>query len=188
MTDQTNYWRSLEYHDPAQILRRLRVLELELANVDLDPKVRRLRTSSFKKYREWRDAAVFTYGMGKATGRSIGYATEESADYDFVTAWRVNDEAFFCPVQLKEWVPTNLNPDTTLEALLDELRKYAPTSTVVAVKLNRAGRVDLSSMTIPRLRFAQLWFFWAAAPDARQWCLYGDALVMPTQFQFEYPT
>ena len=76
--DQLRHWGTLTYHDPARILRDLRALEHEVAGIK-DDKVRRLRTPTLKKYREWRDAALFTYGMSVAQERPMGYATEESA-------------------------------------------------------------------------------------------------------------
>jgi len=188
MRDPINYWRTLTYHDPALTLRRLRALELELAGVDLPLPVRRLRTREYKKYREWRDAALFTYGMGLAQSVDMRYATDEARDYDFVTMWRVNDEVSFCPVQAKELVPADLNADATLDDLLHGLSRYGgATKTVLAVKLNRRGRVNLASLKLPAIPFAQLWFFWAAARDASKWCLYGDALAQPGQLSFDYP-
>lgn len=100
-----NRWRKLQYHDPAERLRRLRAAEREIAGklrgAELDAGARdvlALRTPGLNKYREWRDAALFTYGMGLALGARIGVATEESGDYDFVAAWAEGDTAHFCPV------------------------------------------------------------------------------------------
>ncbi len=186
----TNHWRTLYYHDPAHVLRRLRATKRELANAlrDADNKVRCFRTTELNQYREWRDAALFTYGMGLATGVPVGYATEATSDYDFVTAWVDGDTAHFCPVQLKELVPAERNPEATLDGLLLELRKYAgPTQTVLAIRLNRRGRVDLAREW-PPVPFAQLWFFWASAPDSSEWSIYGDALGTPRQWAFDYPT
>jgi hypothetical protein len=39
VTDEINLWRSLTYHDPATILKRLRALEHELAGVEMDEMV-----------------------------------------------------------------------------------------------------------------------------------------------------
>lgn len=191
MADVTvNHWRTLRHHDPAHVLRRLRAAERALADAlrDADDKVRRLRTTELNKYREWRDAALFTYGMGLALNARVGYATEATGDYDFVTAWTRGDEAFFCPVQLKELVPADLNPGATLDGLLLKLRKYAgPTQTVLAIRLNRRGQLNLARGW-PPVPFAQLWFFWASAPDGNEWSIYGDALGAPQQWAFDYPT
>jgi hypothetical protein len=175
----------LEYHDPAEILRRLRSLEVRLQGADIDPKVLSLRTPSLNKYRERRDAAVFAYGMGLARSLDIGYAPEESSDYDFVTTWKDGGTQHFCPVQLKEIVPEALNPTATIDDLLAGLEKYSKTETVLAVKINR--RSDLVLREKPILPFAQLWFFWASAPGSSRWCLYGDVLADPAYFSYDYP-
>lgn len=188
MRDQLNHWRKLEYHDPAVILRRLRALEIEISGLDIDSQVRRLRTQELKKYREWRDAAVFSYGIGLAQGWSLTYATEERSDYDFVTRWCVEDTENFCPVQLKELPPADLNPSVSIEQILRGSSKVArKSSTVLAVKLNRRDQLDLTKIGIPSLPWQQLWLFWSTAPDATRWALYGDALNAPGQFEFEYP-
>ena len=184
----TNHWGTLHYHNPADVLRRLRALEHELATVEMDDDVRALRTTGLNQYREWRDAALFTYGMGLALGARIGFATEETTDYDFVTARVEGDAAHFCPVQLKELVPADRNPGATIDGLLHGLRKYgAETRTVLAIKLNREGHAILDR-DWPRIPFAQLWFFWASAPGAAEWSIYGDALGEPGQWAFDYPT
>ncbi len=183
-----NHWRTLHYHDPAHVLRRLRASEHELATVQMDDKVRWLRTTELNQYREWRDAALFTYGMGLAMGVPMGYATEATGDYDFVAGWVEGDTAHFCPVQLKELVPEDLNRGATLYGLLLKLRKYpGPTKTVLAVRLNRRGQINLDR-DWPPVPFAQLWFFWASAPGAARWSIYGDALGTPGQWAFDYPT
>jgi hypothetical protein len=184
-SDLLNHWRALEYHDPAEILRRLRSLEVDLQAADIDPKVLSLRTQSLSKYREWRDAAVFSYGMGLAKNVDIGYAPEERSDYDFVTTWKDGDTQHFCAVQLKELVPENLNPTSTINHLLAGMSKYAKTGTVLAVKINRRQGLELREK--PTLPFAQLWFFWASAPRSSRWCLYGDVLGDPAYFSYDYP-
>ncbi len=182
----TNHWGTLHYHNPADVLRRLRALEHELATVEMDDDVRALRTTGLNQYREWRDAALFTHGMGLAMGIRMGYATEATGDYDFVAGWVVGDTANFCPVQLKELVPEERNPGATVDGLLRNLKKYGPSRTVLAVRLNREGHLNLDR-DWPAVPFAQLWFLWASAPGAAKWSIYGDALGTPGQWAFDYP-
>jgi hypothetical protein len=59
-------WDKLKFHDPADILRRLRQLEWEIENIRMEQRVRRMRTNLLKKHREARDAALFCHGMGSA--------------------------------------------------------------------------------------------------------------------------
>jgi hypothetical protein len=183
-----NHWRSLKYHDPASLLVKLRELEIELAAADLDPKLLRLRLPELKKYREWRDAAVLCYGLGLAQGHQIGYATEEREDYDFVASWIDGTTQHFTPVQLKELVPADLNPEATLDDLLQKASRTLLTDTVLAIKLNRRGQIDLAEVRIPRLKWKQLWFFWSSSPNGQKWSIYGDALLDPGYFTFDYPT
>jgi hypothetical protein len=185
--DRWNYWKRINFYDPAKILRDLRRLEEDIAGIE-DPMVRRLRTPALKKYREWRDGALFTYGMGVAQGKEMLYATEESSDYDFVVAWAGESEHLFCPVQLKELVPADLNPRATLEGLLNGLPIYsAGSDTVLAVKLNRRGKMDRTKIRLPPIPFKQLWFFWCASQDGTRWGIFGDALKQPGQAVFAYP-
>ena len=183
MTINTNHWRTLEYYDPAYLLHGLRVAERATPR---DAKANELATWG-KRDREWRDAALFTYGIGIALGVKVGYAQEETGDYDFVTARISGTAATFCPVQLKELVPEERNPEDTIDGLLRKLSKYDETSTVLAMKLNRVGQVDLDRAW-PRIPFAELWLFWASKPDASEWSIYGDALGTPRQWAFDYPT
>jgi len=189
--DTLNRWRALTPHDPAQVLRRLRAVENEMAYADerLGPMVRRLRTREYKKEREWRDAALFTYLVGLAQGVDARYLTEEATDYDFVVTWRGEQVQHFCPVQLKELVPEDLNAKATLDDLLHGLKKYGgATRTVLAIKLNRRGRIQLGGLKLPPITFAELWFFWAGAPSTNELFLWGDALTRPRPWSFPYPT
>ena len=45
----TNHWGTLHYHNPADVLRRLRALEHELATVEMDDDVRALRTTGLNR-------------------------------------------------------------------------------------------------------------------------------------------
>lgn len=188
MTDEINLWRTLTYHDPATILRRLRLLEYNLVDIDMDERVRRLRTPGLKTYREARDAALFIHGMGLGKGVSMLYTPFERSDYDFVATWSEGNAQHFCPVQLKELVPADLNPSASIEDLLARLSDDRPkTSTVLAIKLNRRGQIGLQELKIPRLAYNQVWLFWASSPDATKWCLFGDALAEPGYFAYDYP-
>ena len=183
-----NRWSKLKYHEPAQILRGLRTLEIELTSVEMDERVRRLRTPGLKQYREWRDAALFLYGLGLEQGRDIQYATLEEEDYDFVARWPDSATFHFCPVQLKELPPGDLNSKANLEQIIaGSTKDPRPTSTVLAVRLNKAGSIDLDGVRISSVPWRQIWFFWASAPNSSRWTVYGDALSNPGRFSFDYP-
>jgi hypothetical protein len=194
MDDRLNAWRRLEYHDPGRVLRELKgaagdvAAEAEKLGVSLDPLSLRLRTSPLKKYREWRDAAIFTYGMGLAKGLTIGYATHEAEDYDFITAWVIENQSYFCPVQLKELPPEDLNPNAKIADLIASLQKYpSRTDCVLAVKLSRKPELDLVSLRIPQAPFAEVYFFWQTTPTLGKYILYGDLKGEPGAFEYAYP-
>ncbi len=75
--------------------------------------IRNLRTNTLKELREGRDAALFSLGASRALGVPVGFARYEAADYDFVLTARIGDVQHFSPIQLKEWVPPDLNPEQT---------------------------------------------------------------------------
>jgi len=194
MNDRLNAWRALEYHDPARVLRELKVAAVQVeaeANrlgITLDPLSLRLRTTPLKKYREWRDAAIFTYGMGLAKGLKMGYATHEAEDYDFVTAWVLDEQSYFCPVQLKELPPADLNPDARIGDVIESLRKYpSSTESVLAVKLSREPELDLVSLRIPKAPFKEVYFFWQTTPAPENYILCGDLKEEPGAFEYSYP-
>ena len=188
VTDEINLWRSLTYHDPVTILKRLRALEVQLEGVGMDERVRRLRTPGLKTYREARDAALFVYGMGLAKGVAMAYTPFEWSDYDFVATWAEGTTQHFCPVQLKELVPADLNPGASIEELLGKLSSPRPkSSTVLAIKLNRRGKLELQNLKFPSMPYAQAWLFYATSPDGNRWSLFGNGLDNPGYFPYSYP-
>ncbi len=188
MGDVLNAFKQLNYRDPEADLRRLREVEVWMAGMDADPKVRSLRTAGLKPYREWRDAALFSYGMGHAFGVPMFYAPIENSDYDFVTTWVLDGTKHYCPVQLKELVRADLNADATAADILDAVRsKYSPSDTVLAVNLNREGRFDFAGLDFRGMPFREVWFFWAAAHGGSKWAIQGDMLGSPTRHFFDYP-
>jgi hypothetical protein len=180
-------WSKLSYEDPEPVLRRFRTLEVAHSVVDLDPLIRRLRSSQLKGPREVRNAAIFTHGMAAAIGTKVYFAAIESSDYDFVTTWQIADQQKFCSVQLKELVPVDLNSNQRLPDLLASLEKYQPTRTALAVLLNKPWQMDVKDIPAVARRFSQLWFFWLASPDGNNWKIQGDALAVPATYDFRYP-
>lgn len=181
----------LEYFDPKTVLENLRRVELNLPNDGIAERVRALRTSDLKPFREARDAALFAYGQSCVQGHAVGFAPVEDQDYDFVTTWAVGDTRHVCTVQLKELVPEELNPNATINDLLEKLCKYgrAP-DLIVAVKMNRLGRFDPAEVRVPpSLHIGGLWMFCAITPDQNEWAMWGD-FIPPANLgraNFSYP-
>ena len=194
MSDRTNLWRTLEYLDPARFLLELRVAEELMLDtsarlgIALDPLSLRLRTQPLKPHREWRDAALFVYGMGLSKRITIALAPYEAEDFDAITKWVLDGQPFYCPLQLKELPPADLNEHLTLKDLLDSLHRYqGSTDTVLAIKLSRKPEIDLLSLRVPEVPFAEVYVFWANAPYSASFIIYGDLKQSPTPFEFTYP-
>jgi hypothetical protein len=185
-----NWSKLKEWFDPGRTLRELRAVELQIAGQPIDPRVRALRTRGLQKYNEWRQAALFCQGISSLIGTTLYFAPVEAEAHDYVTK-RVDHGAkttTFTPLQLKELVPSETNPDATLEGILADLTKYSTASdTIVAVYINRRGTTDLNTIKVPRLNLGELWLFWAASEDQSSWQLYGDLLKGAALHDFSYP-
>jgi hypothetical protein len=169
-------------------LARLRTLDVQVASSDLPEKVKQLRTNELKSMRELREAAIFCYGMGKRIGRTVYLAPGESQDYDCVASWVVGNEQHFAPVQLKEVVPTALNPSASLPAVVASLAKYVDSKHLtVAIHLNQQTHFDPATLVAPPLSIAALWVFAAVTPNQAAWGLWGNFLETPSGTRFEYP-
>lgn len=181
----------LSYRDPRAILVDLRRLELQIASVEIDPRVRHLRTNDLRNVRELRSACLFCYGMSELTGQKYAVAHSEAADYDVVATWIKDGTQSFAPIQLKELPPTVINPTASLQEIIDGLAKYpGSTDLTVAVHVNRATRFLPSELTIPPLRLAALWVFAGISPDQSRWGIWGNLLEPRDSWQagtFDYP-
>ena len=62
------------------------------------------------------------------------------------------------------------------------------TDLVVAFHINRGVFVDFTTLRIPSLPIAELWFYGALSESQDEWVLYGNALNMPRSYTFAYPT
>lgn len=181
--------KQLEYGDPLGFLMELRRIEPMVANSNLPEAVRTLRTNSLREWKEAREAALFCVGMSERIGVPIRFARSENHDYDFVAMWMKDDIRHFAPVQLKEVVPSQINPKLTLQALIEQLgEKYVDSSDLtVAIYLNRETTFDLATLHVPPLRLGALWIFGGISPDQTEWGLWGDLLDGPIGTRFEYP-
>jgi hypothetical protein len=115
------------------------------------------------------------------------FASVEHADYDAVVRWRRQNEQFFTPIQLKEYVPAKLNSEAMLEALLEGLSRYSSSSDlVVVVYLNRRFRLVLGPVYCPRLNLGGVYLIGVIAQD--KWLLVGNLLDEAAGISiFDYP-
>ncbi|WP_152976343.1 hypothetical protein [Methyloglobulus morosus] len=112
----------------------------------------------------------------------------EESDFDSVFTWLDNGIQNFAPVQMKELVPEYTNANTTLEQIIDKLRKYVDSSElVVGIKLNRQTSIDFSTVDVSRLPVAEVWMFGATAEDQSKWSLFGRKGEQWVQYEYELP-
>jgi hypothetical protein len=175
--DRLRLFSSLRYGSPKGFLIALRELEPRVATSELSAREKSLRTNELKPWRELRDAALFCHFMAERFGTEVLIAKAESDDYDSVATWEREDDRVFSPVQLKEVVPAELNPNSDVQAIINGLSKYAPAPDLTAaIHLNRAGPFDPRTLVIPKLPVRSLWVFGSVNADASQWVLIGDLL------------
>jgi len=127
--------------------------------------------------------------MAERLGTDIRVAKTESADYDSVATWVRDEDRVFSPIQLKEVVPEELNPNANVQAIIDGLAgKYAPAPDLTAaIHLNRSGSFDPRVLVIPKLPVQSLWVFGSVNPDASRWVLVGDLLGDVRVSEHDYP-
>src|SRR5258706_16193827 len=106
----------LDYRDPSPFLRRMRVLEDRISRSRLPGAHEGLRTNKLKRWRETRDVALFCVGISARIGQTVYLARSESQDYDFIARWVTGDTRRFTPIQLKEVVPSDLNPIASVQS------------------------------------------------------------------------
>jgi hypothetical protein len=174
--------------NPEEALRQLRAVEILIAQSDLAPKVRALRTNKLNRDRELREAALFCYGQQCRMQQRVHFYPVEASNYDFVATWTCGDVQHYAPVQLKEVVPQELNPRSSIQAIIEGLARYSSArELVVAIHVNQEGRFDPKHLQLPRLSIAELWIFGAASRDQSKWFLFGDMLTEPKYSYFDYP-
>ena len=183
----------LEYGDPRGFLVELRKLEIGIAENEMPDRVRRFRTNGLKPEREMRDAALFCLGMSERLGLQVRFAPVEEGDFDFVASWSLDDVVHYCPVQLKEVVPEDMNSNASIEVVLESLKKYSDSKDVtVAIRLNNSARFDPAALKVPTtLAIGGMWVFGSVSRDQSKWALWGDFLrpgAVPFGIGFDYPT
>jgi hypothetical protein len=179
--DRLNQWAGLTYCSPRpNLLHELRREGYwhQLGGRSTFPD--EITHPKWKARTELLDAMVLTHGLRLLRpDLEIAFAMFEDQDYDFVLRSGSADKPGYSPVQLKVLVSTGVNPELTIERLLDKLQKYRDAlDLTVVVKIDRPG-VDVRILKIPPLRLGGLWFFGPLSETVDRWFLYGDCLNAP---------
>ena len=180
----------MEWVDPRQLLVNLRWLEFNLPP-DMNERLRHLRTNSLREWQEARYAALFAYGISNAVLHlPTRLSKTEKVDFDAVMKWQKNGEDHYSPLQIKELPPDDINPDVSLDDILDKLGKYSGEDNLtVVVCLNRRTRIKFQPWDREsKPRISELWYLGCTDAYQSKWFLYGSALEKnPRRFDFEYP-
>jgi hypothetical protein len=142
--------------------------------------------SVWKTITENLDAAIFAHGTRQFfLERDVCFAPFEAQDHDFALRFGPAEKPIYCPVQLRVFVSTDVNPMLTPESLPNRLRKYSDAANLVAaVKIDRRG-ADPRGFKVPPLQVGELWFFGPrpGVTDGRY--LSGDRLGTQQWVEFE---
>ena len=186
---QIRSFANLEYGDPHDFLIRLKSFELENDLLHTPKRIRTLRTNPLESVREIRDAALFCVGMSEFLGHKVYFSPSEAQDYDFVARYSDGFTIHYCPVQLKEIVPAELNPDASIQTIINKLINYSDLSSItVVIRLNRKERFEPVKVSIPEnIKIGGLWVYGSISPDQREWCLWGDFCSGDAGITYYYP-
>jgi hypothetical protein len=174
---------------PRELLPSLRDLQIAVAASDLPWNVKSLRKRTFKGYQEAWHATLFSFAYEAALGlQDMRFAPEpeENREYDATLCWRKDSVEIAARLQLKELVPESLGVTSTLNGIINDLKRYGDASDlIVAIYMNRAGVSE--ALTIPQLGIAQLWLFGWSKPQQAELFLSGNLLSKSHDFFVPYP-
>jgi hypothetical protein len=119
---------------------------------------------------------LFCVGISERFGLQISFAPVEEDDFDFVATWLSGETQHFCPVQLKEVAPEDLNSMHSINDVLKSLRKYSNLRDVtIVIRLNRSMRFEPASLKMPSsLAIGGLWVLGSISDDQSKWAVWGD--------------
>jgi hypothetical protein len=121
-------------------------------------------------------------------GFFFDFAYVEREDYDAIVRLGREGEVYFMPLQLKEYVPSDISPEGRLDEVMAGLAKYGDSSDLfVSVYLNRRFRLNLQDLPRVDLKLGGLYFIGAAVPSKENWVLIGDVLGAPEMTFFDHP-
>lgn len=180
-----NLARSLDYIGPRKALLICMVWAVfgQMVRLPGGPDVWRRR--GFRTHLFLRQAGLFCFGrkyLYPDDHWSFALWPEENSPVDAVLKRRAPDGAeSYEFVQLKEWVPEDLNPQQSLQSLLNRIGERYPEAGgfTIAINVNRDATTALGDLTLPPIRNGSIWLFGNGALDGYDSFLIGDLMQPP---------
>jgi len=185
--DRANEARGLPYLDPKRILTESGALRTAVTEWPLRFG-RKLSENERKRLaEEIVQAAAFCWGMGELWKRHVEFSPKAAGSHDCVLALGQSaggDPPGFLLLQLKGLPPQSLNPEVTLQSLINDLdgKYHDPDELYLGIAVNRSGEIDFSVLKVPealRSQFLELWIFGRTNEDRAKWFFRGDLLAEP---------
>ena len=182
-------WGKLKYMNPTKLL-------LGMDKMLDDSGIKKYKHASdilldrrIRDVAEDRRCAIFCHGAGQALGTEILFAAHESADYDYVGAYKHNGAVVTFPIQLKQLVPDRLNSATSLQREISKLSKYVDAhDLVVAIHINRKVHVKPQEMDTSGVKVKEIWLYGQLQSDPTSWLLFGNLMAAtPNAYTFQLP-
>jgi hypothetical protein len=176
--------RSLSYIGPRKALLLCVVWEL-FRQMHGDPDVWRRR--GFRSRLLFRQAGLFCWGRKQQYPDdhwSFAPWPEENSPVDTVFKRRSpNGPENFEFVQLKEWVPEDLNAAQSLQSLLNRIGERYPDAggITIGINVNREASTELGDLLLPSIRNGSIWLFGIGDIQGYNCFLIGDLMHPPAE-------
>jgi hypothetical protein len=186
--------RGLDYIGPRKALLVLTIHQVMSQQPHLPKHVQNWRTNKLQPELHRRQAALFCFGRKcmEATDKwALAAWPDQNSEIDYVFRQTKPDgEVRFEFVQLKELVPDEIDPEQSLQDLLDKLPKKYPSAggLTIAIHLHRNTTTKVSDLKKPHLPGGSLWLFGLGGKPPHNALLFGDWLKTPSIVYFTHPT
>jgi hypothetical protein len=188
--------RGLDYIGPRKALLVLTIHQDQVMSQQphLPKHVQNWRTNKLQPELHRRQAALFCFGRKcmEATDKwALAAWPDQNSEIDYVFRQTKPDgEVRFEFVQLKELVPDEIDPEQSLQDLLDKLPKKYPSAggLTIAIHLHRNTTTKVSDLKKPHLPGGSLWLFGLGGKPPHNALLFGDWLKTPSIVYFTHPT